>query len=80
MNTLQLKDHQEFIDGIYNVMMIMGVMPIEKAESVAYQLKSVAQVCYNQQKKEFKGDFLNNIIPFYMREEKRLESINLIYV
>ncbi|XP_049347353.1 uncharacterized protein LOC125811846 [Solanum verrucosum] len=35
------KDPQEFIDEVYKMLMIMGVMPVEKAELAAYQLKGV---------------------------------------
>ncbi|WMV14018.1 hypothetical protein MTR67_007403 [Solanum verrucosum] len=44
------EDPQEFIDEVYKVLMIMGVMPVEKAELSAYQLKGVAQIWYNQWK------------------------------
>ncbi|WMV25102.1 hypothetical protein MTR67_018487 [Solanum verrucosum] len=32
-------DPQEFIYEVYKVLMMMGVMPLEKVESVAYQLR-----------------------------------------
>jgi len=55
----------------------------------AYQLKGVAQVWFNQWKKEkaidvgpldwdkFKKDFLDRLFPLEMREVKVLEFINL---
>ncbi|WMV14190.1 hypothetical protein MTR67_007575 [Solanum verrucosum] len=49
MNPLELydskveEDPQEFIDEVYNVLAIMGVTPVEKAELATYQLKGVVQ-------------------------------------
>ncbi|WMV49890.1 hypothetical protein MTR67_043275 [Solanum verrucosum] len=45
-------DPQEFIIDIYKIMKIMKVSPVEKVELAAYQLKVVAQVWFNQWKKE----------------------------
>ncbi|WMV32655.1 hypothetical protein MTR67_026040, partial [Solanum verrucosum] len=42
------KDPQEFIDEVYKVLMIMGVMSVEKEELAAYQLKGVAQIWFSQ--------------------------------
>uniref|UniRef100_M1DM08 Gag-pol polyprotein n=1 Tax=Solanum tuberosum TaxID=4113 RepID=M1DM08_SOLTU len=38
------EDTQEFIDEVYSVLMIKGVMTVEKARLEAYQLKGVSQV------------------------------------
>ena len=40
----------EFIDEVYKVLVTMRVISVEKAELVAYQLKGVAQIWYNQWK------------------------------
>ena len=44
------EDLNGFIDEVYKVLAIMGVPSIEKAELTAYQLKDVAQLCYEQWK------------------------------
>uniref|UniRef100_M1DC42 Gag-pol polyprotein n=1 Tax=Solanum tuberosum TaxID=4113 RepID=M1DC42_SOLTU len=41
------KDLQEFIDEVYKVLMIMGVMSVEKEELAAYQLKGVAEIWFS---------------------------------
>ncbi|WMV38030.1 hypothetical protein MTR67_031415 [Solanum verrucosum] len=83
------EDPQEFIDEMYNVLMIMGVTPVENEELLAYQLKDVAQAWFNQWKEErvvdvgpldwenFKVSFLDILFPLEMREEKVLEFIKL---
>uniref|UniRef100_M1DCD2 Gag-pol polyprotein n=1 Tax=Solanum tuberosum TaxID=4113 RepID=M1DCD2_SOLTU len=38
------EDPQEFSDEVYKVLMIMEVMPVEKAELATYQLKGVTQI------------------------------------
>jgi len=82
-------DPQEFIYEVYKVLMIIGVMSVEKAGLAAYQLKGVAQTWFNQWKegrpkdagpldwKTFKASFLNRFFPLEMREAKVLEFINL---
>jgi len=42
------EDHQEFVDEVYKVLMIVGVTLVEKAELAAHQLKSVAQIWFIQ--------------------------------
>jgi len=83
------EDPQEFIDQVYKILMIMGVMPEEKAELAAYQFKGVSQVWYNQWKEGrpvgvdpidwemFKSFFLDRFFPLEMREAKVLGFINL---
>ncbi|WMV37907.1 hypothetical protein MTR67_031292 [Solanum verrucosum] len=44
------EDPQEFIDEVYKVLMIMGVIEVEKAELAAYQLNDVSQTWFNQEK------------------------------
>ncbi|WMV08635.1 hypothetical protein MTR67_002020 [Solanum verrucosum] len=46
------EDPRAFIDEVYNVLMIMGVTLVEKAELAAYQLKGVAQVWFDPWKEE----------------------------
>ncbi|WMV50964.1 hypothetical protein MTR67_044349 [Solanum verrucosum] len=74
------EDPQEIIDGVYKVLMIMGVMPVEKAESATYHLKGVSQMWFNQWKEErvvdegplglekFKVAFLDMFFLLEMRE------------
>uniref|UniRef100_M1DUR8 Gag-pol polyprotein n=1 Tax=Solanum tuberosum TaxID=4113 RepID=M1DUR8_SOLTU len=38
------EDPQDFIDEVYKVLTIMGVMHVEKAELAAYQLKGAAHI------------------------------------
>lgn len=69
--------------------MIMGVMPVEKVELSAYQLKGVSQIWFNQWKEKrakdmnllywekFKVSFLDRSFPLDMRDAKVLEFINL---
>lgn len=83
------EDPQEFIDEVYKVLVIIGVTLVVKAELVAYQLKGIALLWYNQWKEgrpkdeglldweKFKGAFLNRFIPLEMREAKVLGFINL---
>ena len=42
------EDPQGFIDEVFKVLYSMGVSSQKKAEVSAYQLKDVAQVCYEQ--------------------------------
>ena len=42
------EDPQVFIDEVFKVVDVMGVTPREKAELVAYQLKDVDQVRFEQ--------------------------------
>ncbi|WMV25522.1 hypothetical protein MTR67_018907 [Solanum verrucosum] len=42
------EDPQEFIEGIQNMMDIMGVTLLEKADLVVHQLKWVTQVLFSQ--------------------------------
>ncbi|WMV09227.1 hypothetical protein MTR67_002612 [Solanum verrucosum] len=46
------EDPQEFIEGIHKIVNIMGVTLVEKAYLAIYQLKGVAQVWYDQWKRE----------------------------
>uniref|UniRef100_M1E0Y7 Retrotransposon gag protein n=1 Tax=Solanum tuberosum TaxID=4113 RepID=M1E0Y7_SOLTU len=76
------KDLQKFIDEVYNVLMIMGVTPMEKEVLAAYDLKGVSQIWYNQWKEgrpeyagpldseKFKANFLDRFFPLEMREAK----------
>ncbi|WMV18942.1 hypothetical protein MTR67_012327 [Solanum verrucosum] len=69
------EDPQELIDEVNKVLMIMGVMPVEKANLASYQPKVVAQVWFNQWKEEraidegpldlekFKVTFLGRFFP-----------------
>ncbi|WMV08350.1 hypothetical protein MTR67_001735 [Solanum verrucosum] len=41
----KVEEHsQEFINDMYNVLMILDVTPVEKEKLISYQLKGVAQV------------------------------------
>ncbi|KAH0705972.1 hypothetical protein KY285_010496 [Solanum tuberosum] len=83
------EDHQEFVDEVYKVLMIMGVTPVGKVELASYQLKGVAQIWYNQWKQgrprdadpldweKFKAAFLDRFFLLEMRDAKVLEFINL---
>ena len=44
------EDPQEFLDGVYKVLSVMGVTSSEKVELASYQLREVAQVWYIQWK------------------------------
>ena len=44
------EDPQEFIEEIFKIIDIMGVATNKKDELVAYQLKGLAQIWYNQWK------------------------------
>jgi len=80
---------QEFIEGIQKIIKIMSVTLVESVDLVAYQLKGVAQIWFNQLKEErvidggpldwdkFKGHFLDQFFPLEMREAKVKEFINL---
>ena len=64
---------------MYNVLMNIEVMPVEKAELSAYQLKGVSQIWFNQWKEKrakdmnllywekFKVSLLDRLFPFEMR-------------
>ena len=79
----------KFIKECYRIVAIMGVPPHEKAELVAYQLKGVAIVWFDQWVnnrgddvgplywEEFKVAFLDRFIPLELREAKVQEFINL---
>ena len=82
------EDPQEFIDEIYKILLIMGVGPNEKEEVVAYQLKGVTQIWFDQWKgekgngyvvfwEEFKLAFLNRFFPLELRESMLVEFMNL---
>src|SRR5688572_26991763 len=67
----------------------MGVPPNEKAELVAYQLKGIARICFDQWVdnrgatagpfgwEEFKAAFLDRFFPLELRDAKVQEFINL---
>ena len=42
------EDPQEFIDEIYKILHVMGLITSEKDDLDTYQLKDVAQICYVQ--------------------------------
>ena len=44
------QDPEEFLDGLYKVLSVMGVTFREKAELALYKLKEVSQVWYTQWK------------------------------
>ncbi|XP_069145667.1 uncharacterized protein [Solanum lycopersicum] len=83
------EDPQEFPDEFYKVVYAMGVSSSEKAELASYQLKDVSQTWYVQWRDNrslrggpvtyeiFKVDFLDQLFPREMREEKLMEFINL---
>ena len=72
----------DFIEECYRIVAIMGVPPNEKAELVAYQLKGVARVWFDQWVdnrgadagpfgwEEFKAAFLDRFFPLELREAK----------
>ncbi|WMV32945.1 hypothetical protein MTR67_026330 [Solanum verrucosum] len=76
------EDPREFINEVYKFLMIMGVTSMKKVELVAYQLKDVAHVWFNQWKEErvvdtdhvnwekFKVAFLYRFFPVEIMEEK----------
>ncbi|WMV50061.1 hypothetical protein MTR67_043446 [Solanum verrucosum] len=82
------EDPQEFIDEVCKILTIMDVGACEKAELVAYQLKGVAQIWFDQWKgekgngyvvlwEEFKLAFLNRFFSLELREAKLVEFMNL---
>ena len=83
------EDPQGFIDGIFKVVDVMGMTPRDKAKLVAYKMKEVAQVCYEQwwgkrplergsvNLEELKEAFLDRFFPLEWREKKMVEFMNL---
>ena len=83
------EDPMQFIEECYRIVAIMGVPPNEKAELVAYQLKVVARVWFDQwvdnrgddvgplEWEEFKVAFLDRFFPLELREAKVQEFIHL---
>jgi len=83
------EDPMQFIEECYRIVAIMGVPPNEKAELVAYQLKGVARVWFDQWNdnrgvdagpldwEEFKVAFLDRFFPLELMEAKVQEFINL---
>ncbi|XP_004234861.1 uncharacterized protein [Solanum lycopersicum] len=83
------EDPQSLIDEVFKVVDAMGVTPREKAELVAYQLKDVAQVWFEQWRDEiplrdgpidrevFKEAFLDRFFLLEWRDKKMVEFMNL---
>lgn len=46
------EDPQKIIDEVYKVLTIMGVMPMEKAELTAYQLKVLLKFGLTNERKQ----------------------------
>ena len=84
------EDPKEFVDEVYKVLAIIGVNLVEKAQLAAYQLKSVAQVWYNQWKNNrsvgagpiewevFKSAFSDRFFPQELRKSKVDESLTFV--
>ena len=83
------EDPQEFLDGLYNVLSVMGVTSRPKAELAYYQLSDVSQIWYTQWKDnrpevsgfiELEGlieAFLGNYFPCERREVRVEELISI---
>ena len=83
------EDPQEFIDEIFKIVNIMGVASSEKAKLVAYQLKDLAQIWYDQWKESrvledgpitwemFRVAFLDHYFSLELREAKMREFLNM---
>lgn len=84
------EDPSDFIDEFYKVLAIIGVTLEDKAQLVAYQLKGVAQVWYNQWKQGrtvgegliewemFKLAFLDRFFLLELREPNIKSSLTFI--
>ena len=84
-----VKDPQEFVEEVQNILVAMGAMKIEKGELAFYQLKDVAQtLCkmWNDRRELgggpttwelFKYAFLERFFHREMKEAKVEEFINL---
>ena len=69
------EDPQEFLDGVYEILSVMGVTSREKGELASYQLRDVSQIWYTQlkdnrtkgsgplERTEFKKAFLGMYFP-----------------
>ena len=83
------EDPQEFHDGVYKVLSVIGVTSRKKAELVSYQLIDVSQIWYTQWKdnrpeesgpiewEEFKEAFLGKYFHREKMEVKVEEFINI---
>ena len=83
------EDPQEFLDGVYKVLSVVGVTSREKTELDSYQLRDFFQIWFTQLKnnspegsgpiewEEFKKDFLGMYFPLERREIKVEVIINI---
>ncbi|WMV13442.1 hypothetical protein MTR67_006827 [Solanum verrucosum] len=60
------EDPQKFIDEVYKIVGIMGLLMIEKSELAAYQLKGVTEVWFDK----WKGDRVIDMGPLHWEKLK----------
>ena len=60
------KDPQEYLDGVYMIVSVMGVSSREKLELASYQLREVAQVWFTQSRE--------NLLTLFLLSRKSLKK------